>query len=658
MTQSRLQLHALGKSYGNRDLFQEVSLELGPGDRLALIGSNGCGKSTLLQIIAGETAADSGKVHFLPKESGLGYGAQEMERSSLQTPLLTWTLEVLPSWAQLWKRWSRAIETGDHARLEQLAGEQNRLELLFGYNLEHKAKSILTGLGFTPDCFQAPLQAFSGGWQERGKLARVLLQGTDILLLDEPTNHLDLEAVRWLEHFLLGFQGVLIFVAHDRYFLDQVANRVLFMEGAKPVFFEGNFSRFLSWQQEHEQALARQRDKLELEIAHKKSFVVRFRYKARKASQAQSRLKQISRLEKEQEKLLTAGNPQPVNFSWPAPPRGNAIMLSGKDLASPYPENEPLFTGLDFQLRRGQKVALAGPNGCGKTTLLKIINGSLQPKSGSVQFGAKVKPAFFSQQTSEMLRDKNSVLSQIRLLSDPLITNNELYSVLGLFQLGQEFWDQPVLRLSGGEKSRLILASLFLAKANLLILDEPTNHLDLESREALIQALKSFSGTILFVAHDRALLAEVAEAIWYLGPRGIEVLSSGYQEYEQKLTGQVRTPGLAPDPGSERSEPGKSGREQKRRKARARNQRFQQLKPLHKEYSALEAQFDRLLVKMAEAEQTLAASETYNDAELVRQLSIAYHEQQQQSESLLTRMERIEEKIRRIENRDVKLCMG
>ncbi|MCF8038404.1 MAG: ATP-binding cassette domain-containing protein, partial [Desulfohalobiaceae bacterium] len=416
---SRLQLVSLTKSYGNRDLFRDVSLELGPGDRLALIGSNGCGKSTLLRILSGRTGPDSGKVVFLPKETKVGYGAQEVDEAVLETPLLTWVLEVLPSWSRLWTRWSRAIEANDAQLLAQLGQEQTRLEQVFGYNPEHKAKSILTGLGFTPASFEIPLKKFSGGWQERAKLARVLVQGTDTLLLDEPTNHLDLEAVRWLENFLTGYRGVLIFVAHDRYFLDRVANRVLYMESENPVFFEGNFSRFLAWQQEREEALARQRVKLEQEIEHKQSFVDRFRYKARKAGQAQSRLKQIERLQEEKGKLSPSKQSKQLQFSWPEPPRGNATMVSGQKLTAPYPQARPLFSGLDFLLQRGQKVALAGPNGCGKTTLLKIITGSLRPGNGSVQFGSKVKTAFFSQQATDFLDKENSVLSQIRLLADP-----------------------------------------------------------------------------------------------------------------------------------------------------------------------------------------------------------------------------------------------
>ncbi|MCF8105714.1 MAG: ATP-binding cassette domain-containing protein [Desulfohalobiaceae bacterium] len=644
---SRLQLVSLAKSYGNRDLFRDVSLELGPGDRLALIGSNGCGKSTLLGIISGRTAPDSGQVLFLPRETKVGYGAQEVDARVLETPLLTWVLEVLPSWSQLWNRWSRAIEANDASRLEQLSKEQTRLEQVFGYNPEHKAKSILTGLGFAPASFETPLQKFSGGWQERAKLARVLVQGTDTLLLDEPTNHLDLEAVRWLENFLTGFQGVLIFVAHDRYFLDRVANRVLFMEPEKPVPFAGNFSRFLAWQQEREEALARQRFKLEQEIEHKQSFVDRFRYKARKAGQAQSRLKQIERLKEEKERYGPKKQSKQLQFSWPEPPRGNAVMVSGQKLTAPYPRERPLFSGLDFLLSRGRKVALAGPNGCGKTTLLKIITGSLEPQSGSVQFGSKVESAFFSQQATDSLDGENSLLSQIRLLASPESKDNELYSVLGLFLLGQEFWDQKVASLSGGEKSRLLLASLFLAKANLLILDEPTNHLDLESRAALIQALKLYSGTILFVAHDRALLSEVAEEIWYLGPQGIEVLTSGYPEYERKMMDPSRSSSPAQ---SRNQQPVKPDREEKRRRARSRNMRFQRLKPLKDEYFALESRFDDLLEQMEKVERSLASPLTYSDPKQMEKLNKEYSKHQRLSESLLQRMESLEQKIKSIED--------
>ncbi len=642
---SRLQLQALSKSYGSRELFKDVSLELGPGDRLALIGSNGCGKSTLLKIVAQESQADTGRVLFFPKESDLGYGAQDLNTDQLQIPLLNWILEVLPSWSQLWKRWTLAAETQNSLLLEKLAEEQNRLEQIFGYNPEHKAKSVLTGLGFTPASFQNPLQTFSGGWQERAKLARVLVQGSDILLLDEPTNHLDLEAVRWLESFLSSFQGVLVFVAHDRFFLDRVANRVLYMDTPKPIFFEGNFSRFLTWQQERETALSRQRTKLQQAIEHKQSFVNRFRYKARKAGQAQSRLKQIERLEQEKQTLAQPQSKKTLDFSWPTPPRSNAVLVSGVDLTAPYPEKAPLFTGLNFQLGRGQKVALAGPNGCGKTTLLKTITGALRPGSGTIKLGSMVRIASFSQQAAEILDPEKTVLSQIRTLTGSDLKEQELASVLGLFLLGQEYWDQKIARLSGGEKSRLILAGLFVSKANLLILDEPTNHLDIESREALIQALKLYSGTLLFVAHDRALLSEVTQEIWYLGPQGLEILHGGYREYEQKMTANLSA---SPSP-QKPPEQVPRGKQQKRLEARTRNERFRLLKPLKNEYSGLETRFDALLQKMEAVEQALAARETYADGELVKRLNQEYHGHQMESESLLSKMENLERRIDLIE---------
>mgnify|MGYP006280591819 FL=1 len=651
---SRLQLQALAKSYGSRELFKEVSLELGPGDRLALIGSNGCGKSTLLRIIAQESQADAGRVLRLPRESDLGYGAQALDTAQLQTPLINWILEVLPSWSQLWTRWSRAAETGNSPLLEKLAEEQNRLEQVFGYNPEHKAKAVLTGLGFAPASFQNPLQSFSGGWQERAKLARVLVQGSDILLLDEPTNHLDLEAVRWLEAFLSSFKGVLVFVAHDRFFLDQVANRVLYMDPLKPIVFEGNFSRFLAWQQERDAALSRQRDKLQQAIDHKQSFVDRFRYKARKAAQAQSRVKQIKRLEQEKETLVQPRAKKSLDFSWPTPPRNNAVPVSGVDLTAPYPAGAPLFTKLSFQLRRGQKVALAGPNGCGKTTLLKIISAGLTPGAGSVHIGTMVSMASFSQQAAEMLDADKTVLSQIRALTGPGIKEQELASVLGLFLFGRDFWDQRIASLSGGEKSRLILASLFVSNANLLILDEPTNHLDIESREALIQALKLYRGTLLFVAHDRALLSEVAQEIWNLGPRGLDILHEGYQAYEHKMAANRQGPTFQ-EKGPEQLQRSK---EQKRQDARTRNERFRLLKPLKNEYSDLETRFDALLQKMETVEQALAASETYTDGELVKRLNQEYRGHQQESESLLQQMETLEHRIDVIEKDQNKTLSG
>ena len=289
----RLQVQAVSKGFAGTELFRDVHMELAPGHRVAVVGPNGSGKSTLLQIIAGQLDPDEGRVHLHPSGAGIGYAWQELDTAEVNTPLFSWVAEVIPSWQDLWARWERATE---ERTLKQLAQEQAELEHLYGYNPEHRIQAVLTGLGFASAQWSAPLRHLSGGWQERAKLARLLVQGTDILLLDEPTNHLDLEAVFWLENFLTRFQGIVVFVAHDRFFLDRVGNRILALNRGKAVFRSGTFSQYLNWNQEQQEQQRRQAEKLGQAIEHRQHYVDRFRYKADKARQAQSRLRQVEQL--------------------------------------------------------------------------------------------------------------------------------------------------------------------------------------------------------------------------------------------------------------------------------------------------------------------------------------------------------------------------
>jgi ATP-binding cassette subfamily F protein 3 len=652
----KLDLQCISKSYAGLDLLRDFSLQLDQGVRLALVGPNGCGKSTLLRIIAGEVLADKGSVH-IPSGTRIGYAEQEFAKETVQKPLLSWVLEKLPSWLEFWDRWEKATQDNDEQALKQLSREQTQLEQLYGYNPEHRAKAILFGLGFTEEQFSEPLKNLSGGWRERAKLARILVEGADVLLLDEPTNHLDLEAVQWLESFLLDFSGVLVFVAHDRYFLDKVSNHILFLGSEKPVFRSGNFSDFLQWQAEKDALQQKRAAKLEKDIQHKQKFVDRFRYKATKARQAQSRIKQIDRLKSELEKNSKEKERKSLSFSWPEPPRGNYNVLSAVQLSYAFPGCNELWKPLSFNLYRGQKVALVGPNGCGKSTLLKLLMGSLVPQSGHIKIGSAISVGYFSQHQTEFLKDKNTLLAEIRRLSSPRITEEELRSVLGLFLLGENYWEQPVESLSGGEKNRLVLASLFLARANFLVLDEPTNHLDLESREALVQALQNYSGTILIVAHDRYLLSQVARELWILSPEGLEELPQGYAQYEQMLNkDKEKSAPAAKDRDSEGS--GFSAKERRRMQAEKRNQIYRELKPKKTTYQSLEKDLEANLEEQSRLEKSLSDPETYsNNPEEIQRLNKNYQELQRQGEELLLRLSELEAEIQDLENkREEMLC--
>ena len=644
---ARVTVSNLEKGYGGRSLFSDLSLDLVPGMRLAVAGPNGGGKSTLLRILAGQDRADEGTV-TVSKGAGLGYVAQELTGTDLERRLVSWVLEVLPSWSDFWDEWERAVADHDEARLGRLSARQAELEHRFGYNPDHRARTILQGLGFSEADLTRRLGELSGGWRERAKLARVLLQGADVLLLDEPTNHLDLEAIEWLESYLLEFRGTLAFVAHDRVFLDRVGSHVLFISGGgRTVLHRGTFTSFLDREEEHSERVTREAAKLSARIEHEMGYIRRFRVKARKSAQAQSKLKKVGKLEDELDRVRDQSTAmrrsRSLSFSLPEPSRGDKAAVSAVDLRFAYPGSDPVWPPLSFQIFRGSRIALLAPNGAGKSTLLKLITGELEPTSGHVRVGPATKVGYFSQHRTEVLIPERTVLSEIRRLADSRLTEEELMSTLGLFLLGEPYFDRPVSGLSGGEKSRLVLASLFLARANMLVLDEPTNHLDLESRMGLVEALKAFSGTLLFVAHDRYLLNEVAGEVWGLGSWGIEHFPD-FARYDawrrERLArengrdhGRERSDGPFPEPERKRL-----SKEDKRAEAERRNAMHRKLKPLQAEYDKLEKALDKAMAEQSEAESRLADPAVYDKPEEALRWNKGYIQAGEECESLMERL--------------------
>ena len=518
----KITIQELSKSFGGRDIFNNFSLEVDSGVRLCVCGPNGTGKSTLLRLLAGVESPDAGRV-ILPRGCRLGFVEQELSDAALDTPLLTFVLDVLHDWNDFWAQWEDAAARKDEALLAGLMQRQTELEAQYGYNPEHRAKAVLSGLGFSERKWGRTLRELSGGWRERAKLARVLTAGADVLLLDEPTNHLDVEAVEWLESFLLDFKGALVFVAHDRVFMDNVGSHVLYLGLSKPVFRKATYTQFLALQEEYNAQREREARALQDDLNRKMAFVERFRAKATKARQAGSRQKMAKKLEKQLEDYRPEPKRKELSFTWPEAPHLEKVALAAADLAFHFEDGRELWPALTFTLYRGQRVALVGPNGCGKSTLLRLLAGRLERCGGNVVTAPQLRLGFYTQHQMDTLRPDTTVLGEIRRLADPRTTEEELMSVLGLFLLGQEYFDRQVSALSGGEKSRLVLASLFLRRCNFLLLDEPTNHLDLESREALISALQKFDGTLLMVAHDRWLLSQVGAEAWELTRRGLDL---------------------------------------------------------------------------------------------------------------------------------------
>ncbi len=670
---AKVVLREVEKSFGGRDLFKGLSLELDEGMRLAVAGPNGGGKSTLLKILAGVETPDAGQL-IVPRGARVGYVAQELSEEDLACPLLGWVLAALPSWSGFWREWEHAARDHDEAALARLSREQAELEHSFGYNPEHKARAVLSGLGFFDEELSRPVRALSGGWRERAKLARVLLQGADVLLLDEPTNHLDIEAVEWLERYLLSFRGAVAFVAHDRIFLDKVSTHVLFIAGGRAVLRKGDFSTYVLWEEECARLRDKEQAKLAAKIEHEYDYIRRFRVKARKAAQAQAKLRRVEKMQEEltrsKDESRAARPGRSLSFSLPTSSRGDKSAITAVDLAHHYGDLKHHWPPLTFHIFRGKKIALVAPNGAGKSSLLRLAAGLAQPTSGSIIRGGNTKIGYFSQHQTEILQPTATVLAEARRLSDPEVLDQGIKDVLGLFMLGEDYFDRPVSRLSGGEKSRLVLASLFLAKSNLLIMDEPTNHLDLESRQALVDALADYEGALFLVAHDRFLISEVADEVWVLGPDGLTQYLGGYPEYEEKRQAlakardsEARSAAREADARPRAEEAPSASRrltkEDKRRQAEIRNRLSKDLKPRKEAYAAAEAELEALMAEQSETETRLHDPETYKDSELTQKLATRYKTLSDEVEAAFARLHSLEEEIAALEaKRDTLLAEG
>lgn len=637
-------MQELSKAYGDNDIFRDFSLEITDGQRLCVCGPNGTGKSTFLRILAGKEEPDSGRV-ILPKGCRLGFVEQEMSQSALNSTLLNYVMDSVHDWRDFWDDWGAASRQNDEKRLRELMVAQGELEAAHGYNPEQRAKEVLSGLGFSERKWLMKLSELSGGWRERAKLARVLTSGADVLLLDEPTNHLDIDAVEWLEKFLLSFRGALVFVAHDRVFMDKIGNYILYMGLSRPVLRKSTYSQFLKFQEEYEEQRQREAKAIQDDYERKIAFVERFRAKATKARQAASRQKMAKKLERQLEEYKPEPKRKELNFVWPKAPHSEKVMLAVSDLAFNFPDGTNLWAPLTFTLYRDSRVCLVGPNGCGKSTLLKLITGALPKSGGSLSTASQMRLGWYTQHQMDTLNGENTVIAEIRRLADPGITEEEMMSVLGLFLLGQNYFERRVDELSGGEKSRLVLASLFLKRCNFLVLDEPTNHLDLESREALLNALSKFDGTLLMVAHDRWLIGALGLEAWELSQNGLTVHET-LEAYEksrraiqpEKPIKETDTPKFVTGAPLSRDEQ----KRQKRDEAMQRNALHKILKPRQERYAALEKELAELMERQGEMESQLADPEIYAELQHFNELLHEFETCKKRTDDILEEMEALE----------------
>ncbi len=519
----------INKQYGRQVLFVDASFQLNPGEKVGLVGPNGSGKTTLFRMIVGEEGADEGDVS-VPRKLTIGYFRQDVEEMSGRSVLdeaiagsgrvggLHHELESL----------QHAL--GDPARsaemdtiLARFGEVQEEYEHFGGYALESQAREVLLGLGFDDERIDGDVGALSGGWKMRVAMARVLLGRPDVLLMDEPTNHLDIESIVWLETFLKSLPGALLMTSHDREFMNRIVTKIAEIDAGEITIYSGNYDFYERErgirETNREAAYARQQAML----AKEQRFIDRFAAHAAKAAQVQSRVKALDKIEK----IELPKKRRVVNFSFRQPPRSGDQVAAIEDLRKAY-GRRVVFDGLTINIRRGERWCVMGKNGAGKSTLLKMVAGALDPDSGAVRLGASLQMGYFAQQALDLLNPELTIEEQLR--NDfPDETIGSLRSLAGAFQFSGDDIDKKIRVLSGGEKTRLVMARMLLNPPNFLVLDEPTNHLDVATKEMLIEALKDFEGTMLFVSHDRAFLRALSNRVLELGGEsGTDVHAHAY----------------------------------------------------------------------------------------------------------------------------------
>lgn len=615
-----IQFNSVCKAFGTQQVLADVTVTVHPGERVGIVGPNGAGKSTLFDLVTGAASPDKGSV-LVPGELRLGYVRQQLNPHQEGRLLLTYVTDAVPELRRIHEQ-IHAIEsrlgesTGEeHERqLKRLGNLQTEFEHQGGYQVEVRAKVALGGLGFSTEDFGRPFSAFSGGWQMRAELARTLVGEPDILLLDEPTNYLDVPAVEWLHGFLGAFPGTLLLISHDRYLLNSLTQITVEVVATQVTRYSGPYQWYMEQrEQRYRQQVAaaknqgRRREQVE-------RFVERFRSKNTKASQVQSRIKMLEKMAVVTPVQLRV---KPPRITLPPPPHCGVEVARLDDVGFSYSPGNWVLRHIDLRIERGERAAVVGLNGMGKTTLLRILAGALVPVEGRRVLGHHVKVGYLSQDFTDVM-DPNATVFETARRTTGERSDGEIRDLLGAFRFSGDAIMKPVQVLSGGEKVRLALSRLLLQPCNFLLLDEPTTHLDVESRESLEQALREHSGTLCLVSHDIEFVRHLAQKIIAITPSGIRLYHGGYDYYREKLAAETaaQSPAevdTAPTTAEER-------RARKREQARLRQKFYRERQPLEERVEAHEAEIERLEAEQAELVSALEKGDAHDMAALSRRL--------------------------------------
>ena len=580
---------------GTKVLLSDAELVIHPGQHIGIIGANGCGKSSLFKLLLGQLAPDAGNL-FIPSDWRIAHMAQEL--ASSERSALDYVLDGDPEL----RRTEAAIEQAtDQEDNNRLAAEYEKMDAINGFDAHYRAEQLLHGLGFYQSEINRPVNSFSGGWRIRLNLAQALMSPSDLLMLDEPTNHLDLDATLWLEQWLKAYEGTLLIISHDRDFIDNVVERIVHIERAQSISYKGNYSAF---ERVRSERLALQQASFEKQQKRRKdveAFVARFRYKASKAKQAQSRIKELERMEN----IAPAHIDSPFYFKFPEPKKTYSALVNISQSSLGYGDTE-ILSQVNFDLQPGTRIGLLGPNGAGKSTLINSLTGDLDLLSGQRVYGENIKIGYFAQHQLEVLDLQASPFLHLQRIT-PQATDQEIRNFLGGFDFHNDKALDQINDFSGGEKARLALALIVWQKPNLLLLDEPTNHLDLEMRHALTMALQSYDGALVVISHDRHLLRNTVDD-FYLVAEGRVTEFDGdlkdYQDWLKNFTREIKQPEpfITENPIDKKLARQQSAESRKK------------LAPLNKQIKALEKKIDREQTQLKKIEDQLADPEIYDDS--------------------------------------------